>query len=731
MGDTYDTSQYISIFLSEAEDQLEKIEQALLELEKESDNKEVLNEMFRYFHTLKGSSAAMGFTLMSEVAHKGENILDKIRKGEMEVTSDIVDLMFECLDTLNAMKDMIENGEEPVMDVDELLEKLEKAASGAPSSSTAKEKKEEPKGEEVKKEPQEKSFEGEIGIDLNEYDKLVLEEAEQKGLNIYYIEVALSPETLMKAVRAFMVFNKLKEMGEVVKSVPDASDLEAEKFDRDFKLIFISKEDEDTVYKAIANISEIEKVQVKPIKAKEAIPKKEHETQEEKMPSKEEEEKEQKTKKVEKTAQPQAQTKTAKDKAQAKPQKKQEHTIRVSIEKLDVLLNLVGELVIDRSKLAQIGEILEAKYRESEISDELRDTVSHIERIANDLQENIMKARMLPIGQLFSRFPRMMRDLSRKMGKKINFIMSGEDTELDRTVIEEMGDLLIHLLRNAVDHGIEPEEERIANGKDPVGTIKLSARHEESHIIIEIEDDGRGINPEKIKEAAIRKGFATPEELSRLSDEEIINFIFLPGFSSAKKVTDVSGRGVGLDAVKDGIERLKGQIEVESVPGKGSKFILKLPLTLAIIKALLVEAIDITFAIPLISVEEIIRIKNEEIPSRVKMVKGHRVIKLRGMVLPLVSMGEIFDMEDKEKDPDRMLIVVVKADQRKLGIIVDELIGGQDVVIKSLGAYLGKGRLFGKIPGLAGSTILGSGKVALILDIATLVKDIEKKTRRE
>ncbi len=728
MGDTYDTSQYISIFLSEAEDQLEKIEQALLELEKDSDNKEVLNEMFRYFHTLKGSSAAMGFTLMSEVAHKGENVLDKIRKGEMEATSDIVDLMFECLDTLNAMKDMIENGEEPVMDVDELLEKLEKAASGTPSSSTDKKEKEEIE-EKPKEEVQAGTFDGDIGIELNEYDKLVLEEAEQKGLNIYYIEVALSSETLMKAVRAFMVFNKLKEIGEVVKSVPDASDLEAEKFDREFKLIFISKEDKDVVHKAIANISEIERVEVKPLKAKEAISGEESKPSKEEVVSKEETKKEQDVKKSEKVTQ--TQSKTTKDKAQAKPQKKQEHTIRVSIEKLDVLLNLVGELVIDRSKLAQIGEILEARYKESEISDELRDTVSHIERIANDLQENIMKARMLPIGQLFSRFPRMMRDLSRKMGKKINFIMTGEDTELDRTVIEEMGDLLIHLLRNAVDHGIEPEEERIAKGKDPVGTIKLSARHEESHIIIEIEDDGRGIDPEKIKEAAIRKGFATPEELSRLSDEEIINFIFLPGFSSAKKVTDVSGRGVGLDAVKDGIERLKGQIEVESVPGKGSKFILKLPLTLAIIKALLVEAIGITFAIPLISVEEIIRIKNEEIPSRVKMVKGHRVIKLRGMVLPLVSMGEIFDMEDKEKDPDRMLIVVVKADQRKLGIIVDELIGGQDVVIKSLGAYLGKGRLFGKIPGLAGSTILGSGRVALILDIATLVKDIEKKTRRE
>ncbi len=722
MGDTYDTSQYISIFLSEAEDQLEKMEQDLLELEKDRHNKEVLNEIFRLFHTLKGSSAAMGFTLMSEVAHKGENVLDKIRKGEMEVTSEIIDLMFECLDALNAMKDMVANGEDPVMDVEELLEKLENASGGTPPP-----KKEEKKEQEVAKVQEEKEVSEEesgtkIGIELNEYDKLVLEEAEQKGLNIYYIEVYLSPETLMKAVRAFMVFNKLKEMGEVVKSIPDASDLEAEKFDRDFKLIFISKEDQETVDKAISNISEIEKVIIQKIGVKDV-----------KKESKEEKKKEEKTE--EKASKPVSggseQKSTAKEKAPSKPQKKQEHTIRVSIEKLDVLLNLVGELVIDRSKLAQIGEILEAKYRETEISDELRDTVSHIERIANDLQENIMKARMLPIGQLFSRFPRMMRDLSRKMNKKINFIMTGEDTELDRTVIEEMGDLLIHLLRNAVDHGIEPEEERIAKGKDPVGTIKLSARHEESHIIIEIEDDGRGIDPEVIKEAAIKKGFATPEELARLSDEEIINFIFLPGFSSAKKVSDVSGRGVGLDAVKDGIEKLKGQIEVESVPGKGSKFILKLPLTLAIIKALLVEAINITFAIPLISVEEIIRIRKDEIPSRVKLVKGHRVIKLRGMVLPLVSMGEIFGIEEEEKEVERMLIVVVKSDQRKLGIIVDELIGGQDVVIKSLGAYLGKGRLFGKIPGLAGSTILGSGKVALILDIATLVKDIEKRTRRE
>ena len=714
MGDTYDTSQYISIFLSEAEDQLEKMEQDLLELEKDRNNKEVLNEIFRLFHTLKGSSAAMGFTLMSEVAHKGENVLDKIRKGEMEVTPEIVDLMFECLDALNAMKDMVANGEDPVMDVEELLEKLENASGAAPS----KPKEETVEEKEEKEVPQKKEVSTNIDIELNEYDKLILEEASQKNLNIYYIEVELSPDALMKAVRAFMVFNKLKEIGEVVKSVPDASDLEAEKFDKGFKLIFISKEKKDIIYNSISSISEIEKVDIREIEMKDVVPK----TDEKSKVAKEE-------KKA--TSSAKEESKAATSKTQQKPQKKQEHTIRVSIEKLDILLNLVGELVIDRSKLAQIGEVLEAKYKETEISDELRDTVSHIERIANDLQENIMKARMLPIGQLFSRFPRMMRDLSRKMNKKINFIMTGEETELDRTVIEEMGDLLIHLLRNAVDHGIEPEEERIAKGKDPVGTIKLSARHEESHIIIEIEDDGRGIDPEVIKEAAIKKGFATPEELSRLSNEEIINFIFLPGFSSAKKVSEVSGRGVGLDAVKDGIEKLKGQIEVESVPGKGSKFILKLPLTLAIIKALLVEAINITFAIPLISVEEIIRIRRDEISSRVKLVKGHRVIKLRGMVLPLVSMGEIFGIEEEEKDPDRLLIVVVKTDQRKLGIIVDELIGGQDVVIKSLGAYLGKGRLFGKIPGLAGSTILGSGKVALILDVATLVKDIEKKTRRE
>lgn len=727
MADSYDTSQYISIFLSEAEDQLEKMEQDLLELEKDHSNKEILNEIFRLFHTLKGSSAAMGFTLMSEVAHKGENVLDRIRKGEMEVTPEIVDLMFECLDALNAMKDMVANGEDPVMDVEELLEKLEKASSSSSSSGQGA-KTEEKEKEEISESKGEQSTSGEeisldVSIELNEYDKLVLDEAHQKGLNIYYIEVYLSPDALMKAVRAFMVFNKLKEMGEVVKSVPDASDLEAEKFDKEFKLIFVSKEDQDTVYKSISTISEIERVDIKKVEAK-VLTKKEVV----------EEKKEEKEVKTGKTEEKEAKVPTGKpkpEKGQTKPQKKQEHTIRVSIEKLDILLNLVGELVIDRSKLAQIGEILEAKYRETEVSDELRDTVSHIERIANDLQENIMKARMLPIGQLFSRFPRMMRDLSRKMNKEINFIMTGEETELDRTVIEEIGDLLIHLLRNALDHGIEPKEERIAKGKDPIGTIKLSARHEESHIIIEIEDDGRGIDPEVIKESAIRKGFATPEELARLSNEEIINFIFLPGFSSAKKVTDVSGRGVGLDAVKDGIEKLKGQIEVESEIGKGSRFILKLPLTLAIIKALLVEAVNITFAIPLISVEEIIRIKREEIPLKVKIVKGHRVIKLRGMVLPLVSMGEIFGIEDKDDDPDRLLIVVVKADQRKLGIIVDDLIGGQDVVIKSLGAYLGKGRLFGKIPGLAGSTILGSGRVALILDIATLVKDIEKKTRRE
>jgi two-component system chemotaxis sensor kinase CheA len=394
--------------------------------------------------------------------------------------------------------------------------------------------------------------------------------------------------------------------------------------------------------------------------------------------------------------------------------KKINRTVRVDVELLDNLMNLMGELVIDRTRLFQIHGNIESNYEMDDVSQDLGRTAVHISRVTTQLQEQIMKARMLPVENLFNKFPRMVRDLSQKAGKEVDFIMTGQETELDRSIIEEIGDPLIHLLRNAVDHGIEPAADREAKGKDRLGTLKLQASHEENHIIIAIRDDGKGIDPEAVRQSGIKKGLITEEQAKRMTDKEAINLIFMSGLSTVAQVTDVSGRGVGMDVVRTNIEKINGAIEITSAVGKGTEFKIKLPLTLAIIRALLVSIEKAVFAIPLSTVTETIRLQQNQI----EYVNNQEVIVVRGKVLPLVRLKKIFVRNTSGIENEKLFVVVVNLAGQQVGLVVDSLVGEQEIVIKSLGKYIGD------IQGISGATILGDGNVALIVDVSNLVKKV-------
>jgi two-component system chemotaxis sensor kinase CheA len=379
--------------------------------------------------------------------------------------------------------------------------------------------------------------------------------------------------------------------------------------------------------------------------------------------------------------------------------------VRVDIDKLDSLLNLVGELVINKTRLEQIG----ITHRLTD----LVETIEQMDRVTTDLQNVVMKVRMVPVGQVFNRFPRMVRDLSRELNKEINLIIQGEETELDRTVIDEIGDPLVHLLRNSIDHGIEHPDERVAKGKNPVGEVRLIASHEGNNVVILVEDDGKGINAEVIKQKAMEKGLITQAEADKMDANEAVRLVFLPGFSTAEVVTDVSGRGVGMDAVKNKIESLGGMVDVETKINEGSKFKIRLPLTLAIIQALLVEVAKEIYAIPLGSIDSTINLE----PSDIKTIQNREVILLRGQIIPIIRLADVLQIPRAEsEDSGELFVVIVHMGEFRAGIIVDNLIGQQEIVIKSLG------KLLAGIKVIAGATILGNGQVALILDIGSLVQ---------
>lgn len=644
-----DYKEYLPIFLDESRENLIQLNKLLLELEKNPYNKELLNEIFRIAHTIKGMSATMGFNNIATLTHNMENILDDLRKDRIEANRDIVNLLFFSFDALEKGLELISNsGTDDSPLVKEAIERFEKGIESKETVSAIE------------------SASNKIPP-LNQYNLAVIEEAVQKGFNVYRIYVKLKGGTVLKSVRAYMVFKALEDKGDIIHSEPSATDLENEKFDLDFTLIFITREEIDTIKDLIMQIAEIDTVDISPITI---------ETTEE---TKEEVE-----------AKPQA---IPTEREGIKALSRMGQTIRIDVERLDELMNLVGELVIQRTRLAQIRELGNA-------TDELA-------RITNELQNLVMKVRMVPIEQVFNRFPRMVRDLSQESNKKVRLEIYGAETELDKTVVDAMGDPLMHLIRNAIDHGIEPPEERIKLGKPEEGLVKLSAYHEGNNIYIEVEDDGAGIDVEKVKKKAIEKGIISEESVSRMSEEDIYNLLFIPGFSTSDKVTDISGRGVGMDVVKRRVEELNGTIKVESKPGKGTRVTIRLPLTLAIIQSLLVKVSDEIYAIPLSNIEEIVKLEESEI----RTVKSSEVLYSRGRVIPLYRLSEVLGLLHKNRCN---FAVIVRTGGKQIAIAVDDLIGEEEIVIKSVDKMVNLNRNF------VGATILGNGKVALILDVNTL-----------
>lgn len=683
-------SQYLQVFIDESAENLQRLNELILELEKDPGNRDLLNEVFRIAHTLKGMSATMGFDNCAELTHEMEDLLDKLRKGELSSSPDVVDVLFECLDALEAMVEEIKDTGKCTIEATSTIAKL-KVLSGEEKKPLA----EAPK---ISKTP----TLVDIPMELNEYDKEVIKEAFQKSYNVYKIKVALDEGCLLKAARAYIVFHELGKIGEIIKSIPPVEDIEEEKFESEFTLLYVSKEDESLIKSKIESVSEIKSVEISKIEPEGTIVKEEEVTPIEVKGAKFEEVADVQQE-IPVEAEVISMAQMEKDRI-LKQKVKGMRTIRVDIDRLDDLMNLVGELVINKTRLVQIGSVYKLT--------ELDETLAQIGRITNELQAVVMKLRMVPIEHVFNRFPRMVRDLAREEGKEVEFIIEGKETELDRTVIDEIGDPLVHLLRNAVDHGIESPEEREKLGKPRKGLLKLSARHEGNYVVIEVQDDGRGMDIEKIKRKALERGVATIEELERMSENEILMLTTLPGFSTSERVTEVSGRGVGLDVVKSKVEALNGVLEIQTEKGKGTRVIVKLPLTLAIIQALLTKVGEEIYAIPLANIDETLSIT----PQDIKLVRNQEVILLRGSVLPLVKLHELLDVPvEVSKNGEEYAVVVARVGERRAGLVVDSLIGQQEIVIKSLGKLL-KG-----IRGISGATILGDGKVALILDVIPLI----------
>lgn len=706
-------SQYLQVFLDESGEHLQRLNELLLELEKEPGNKDLLNEIFRIAHTLKGMSATMGFDSMAELTHQMEDVLDKLRNDELEPSPDIVDILFECLDTLEAMVDEIGDTGKCSVDASSIIDRLRRFAGAEGVPTTAPSPPPPAEAPSTLPEGGEKTAEAEapaeeIVVSFNEYDKEVMKEAYHKGFKAYKIKVVLDEGCLLKAARAYIVFHELGEMGEIIKSIPPSEDIEEEKFENEFIVVFISKEEADKIKTRIEGVSEIKEVIVSPVKLEELGLEEAKEA-----PSREAKEE---APAVSAPARPVSPTAPSAPAVSAAPAVDKEkllkhrikgmRTIRVDIDRLDDLMNLVGELVINKTRLVQIGSVYKLT--------ELDETLAQIGRITTELQAVVMKLRMVPVEHVFNRFPRMVRDLAREEGKEVEFIIEGKETELDRTVIDEIGEPLVHLLRNAIDHGIEPPDERERLGKPRKGLLKLSAHHEGNYVVIEVQDDGKGIDIEKVKQRAVERGIVSPEEVERMTENEILMLITLPGFSTSDKVTEVSGRGVGMDVVKSKVEALNGILEIETEKGKGTKVIIKLPLTLAIIQALLTRVGEEIYAIPLANIDETLSIT----PQDVKLVRNQEVILLRGSVLPLVRLHDVLDVPpapSKNGDEEEYAVVVARVGEKRAGLVVDTLIGQQEIVIKSLG------KLLRGIKGISGATILGDGKVALILDVVPLV----------
>lgn len=683
-----DTNQYLEMFIEESKEHLQACNEHLLELEKNPSNIAIVNEVFRSAHTLKGMSATMGYEDIANLTHKMENILDLIRNNKLDVTPELLDVVFVAVDQLEGMVLDIAAGGDGKLDVTDTVQKLHKIETGeeVPVAATTVETKEEAEVNDTN------------WLSYDDYELTVIQQSFEQDYHTYEISVQLREDCLLKAARVYMVFELLEKMGDVIKSSPSVEKLEDEQFDNIFYIALVTSEPKDDVQKKLMKVSEVTEVKVNPVtieqlKNRQNVELNQVEASQQIVVEQEQVKNANETK-------PASTEKSTPSKANHSTGNK---TIRVNIERLDILMNLFEELVIDRGRLQSISEELH--------NGELDETVERMSRITGDLQNIILNMRMVPVETVFNRFPRMVRQLERDLNKKINLEVIGAETELDRTVIDEIGDPLVHLIRNSLDHGIESPEIRIANGKPEEGTVVLRAYHSGNHVFIEIEDDGAGINRQKVLKKAISRGLVSEETASTLSDKQVAEFILSSGFSTADKISDVSGRGVGLDVVKTTIESLGGTIDISSTEGKGSLFSIQLPLTLSIISVMLVELGEEIYAIPLSSIIETAIIRSSDILN----AHNQKVIDFRGKVVPLVFLEDVFDVPRESNEEEFHSVVLVRKGDKLAGLVVDSFIGQQEVVLKSLGEYLTS------VFAISGATILGNGKVALIVDCNALI----------
>lgn len=701
-----DVSQYLEIFIDESSEHIQTLSDCIMTLEQEPENKDTINEIFRAAHSLKGMAGTMGFKRMQHLTHDMENVFQEVRSDKIKVDSSMIDLLFKCLDAIDSYVENIKETSDEGTDDNEVIIKelndfIAKANGEAPADNTPKE---EPAAQAQPDSAQSENQADALGeIELTDNEKKLVDEAIAQGQKIYGVTVTVASDCLLKAARAFLVFRAVEEMGQIVVYRPSSQDIEDEKFELSFSFFVASGEPFEKIQKAAANVSEIEKVEGRELTT--------FHVEGEEPPKQEEA-----TPKADTPAEAPKTGKAQDDKASAKEAQKPavhhkkpttSRTVRVDIEKLDMLMNQVSELIIAKNSLVAMS----GSDGSNGNNQSFHEQIEYLERITTNLHESVMKVRMVPIESVTQKYPRMIRDLSRTLNKKMELVITGEDTELDRTVVDQIGDPLQHLLRNSADHGLESNEVRLERGKPEVGTIFLNAYQEGNNVVIKVGDDGNGIDTEAVKNKAIQRGLLTADQAENLSQKDIINFLFMPSFSMAKKITDISGRGVGLDVVKSGIEQLGGDVSVSTELGKGTTFTVRLPLTLAIIQALMVEIRDEIYAIALGSISNI-----EDIPVEdIKYVQAKEVIHLRGSVIPIIRLDKMLDIEPQEKEPDHLTVVIVQKGDQQAGLVVDNLIGQQEIVIKSLGKYINGNKL------ISGATILGDGDVALILDVNTLM----------
>ncbi len=718
-----DVSQYLEIFLDETNEHLQSLNTQILNLEQNPEDSDTINEIFRAAHSLKGMAGTMGYKRMQNLTHDMENVFSEVRAGNIKVGPEMIDTLFQCLDALQEYTDNIKNSSDEGTNDNEPLIKLlngflnKKDSEPAPAA----------KAPAASGKAEDKASGASDKWNHIKYDDSqvkVIHEAIKSGMNVYGINVTVRESCILKAARAFLVLKAIEEKGgEIIVSDPSSQDIEDEKFDLDFTLIVIAECPIETIIKAASDVSEIDKVvgdalDIDKIHVEDDEVSDGGDAPAQETPAAE-------TVKADETsaqtapAQPAAQPATtapapAAQAPAAKPAERKpgkpvvNRTIRVDIEKLDSLMNLVSELIIAKNSIVSASA---ESVAASGANTDFNEKIEYLESVTTNLHESVMKVRMVPIESTVQKFPRMIRDLNKKLGKKMELYMTGEDTELDRTVVDEIGDPLMHLLRNSADHGIESAVVRAQRGKPETGSIFLDAYQEGNNVIIEVRDDGNGIDVEAVKNKAVEKGVVTPEQAAVMADKDAINLLFHPGFSTAKEITDVSGRGVGLDVVKSKIEALSGEVSVKSVLGEGSTWTIRLPLTLAIIQTLMVVVGGEKYAISLGSIETI-----ETIPKGdIKYVENREVINLRGQVLPLIRLCELIDVESNCPDDANLTVVIVKKGDKMAGIVVDELKGQQEIVIKSLGRYIKQVKF------ISGATILGDGEVALILDTNALL----------